>query len=398
MRCHRAIDPAAQQAIWHVREAALGLSMAMKGDAKALSFVEDAAVAPERLRDYIRDLLAIVAPARHRGRRLRARVRRLPARAAGRRPEDRRRASGRSSRSRRRSPTSCSSTAARCPASTATASSAARSWSACSAPSSTTRSGRSSARSIRTASSIPARSSTRRRSRANLRYGPAYRTAPVATLFDYDRARRLRRRRRDVQRPRRLPQGAAGHDVPVVHGDARGGALDARPRERAAAGAVRQARRGRAGRRRACARCSICASNAARARAECPVGVDVARMKSEFLAAYWQPPRHARCARARSATSIGWRVWGSRFAPRLERARAQRAGPRAERTAARPRSPAHAAGVGAADVRAGSCRGRRHPERPADASRSSSTRSPITFIRAIGMAGARRDASGSGTA
>ena len=33
----------------------------MKGDAKALSFVEDAAVAPERLRDYIRDLLELVA-------------------------------------------------------------------------------------------------------------------------------------------------------------------------------------------------------------------------------------------------------------------------------------------------------------------------------------------------
>jgi FAD/FMN-containing dehydrogenase/Fe-S oxidoreductase len=61
VRCYRAIEPAAQQAIWHVREAALGLSMSMKGDAKALSFVEDAAVPPERLREYIRDLLALVA-------------------------------------------------------------------------------------------------------------------------------------------------------------------------------------------------------------------------------------------------------------------------------------------------------------------------------------------------
>jgi FAD/FMN-containing dehydrogenase/Fe-S oxidoreductase len=60
VRCHRALDAAAQQAIWHVREAALGLSMAMRGDAKALSFVEDAAVPPERLRDYIRDLLILV--------------------------------------------------------------------------------------------------------------------------------------------------------------------------------------------------------------------------------------------------------------------------------------------------------------------------------------------------
>ena len=59
-RFHRAIDPAAQARIWGLREAALGLSMAMKGDAKSLSFVEDTAVAPEKLRDYIERFLAIV--------------------------------------------------------------------------------------------------------------------------------------------------------------------------------------------------------------------------------------------------------------------------------------------------------------------------------------------------
>jgi FAD/FMN-containing dehydrogenase/Fe-S oxidoreductase len=59
-RYHRAVEPAAQGAIWAVREAALGLSMAMKGDAKSLSFVEDSAVAPEKLRDYIESLLDIV--------------------------------------------------------------------------------------------------------------------------------------------------------------------------------------------------------------------------------------------------------------------------------------------------------------------------------------------------
>ena len=50
----------AQAAVWSLREAALGLSMAMKGDAKSLSFVEDTAVPPERLRDYIERFLAIV--------------------------------------------------------------------------------------------------------------------------------------------------------------------------------------------------------------------------------------------------------------------------------------------------------------------------------------------------
>ncbi|MBM3774486.1 MAG: FAD-binding protein [Acidobacteria bacterium] len=59
-RYHRALDAAGQARIWGLREAALGLSMAMKEDAKALSFVEDTAVAPERLRDYIERFLGIV--------------------------------------------------------------------------------------------------------------------------------------------------------------------------------------------------------------------------------------------------------------------------------------------------------------------------------------------------
>ncbi len=67
LRAHRygyryfhALDLAAQARIWSVREAGLGLSMAMKDDNKSLSFVEDTAVAPERLRDYIDRFLQIV--------------------------------------------------------------------------------------------------------------------------------------------------------------------------------------------------------------------------------------------------------------------------------------------------------------------------------------------------
>ena len=55
-----ALDPAAQQRIWSLREAALGLSMAQKGDAKSLSFVEDTAVAPERLSEYIGRFMALI--------------------------------------------------------------------------------------------------------------------------------------------------------------------------------------------------------------------------------------------------------------------------------------------------------------------------------------------------
>ncbi len=54
------IDPQKQQAIWSFREAALGLSTAMKTDGKAISFVEDTAVAPEKLRDYIERFIGIV--------------------------------------------------------------------------------------------------------------------------------------------------------------------------------------------------------------------------------------------------------------------------------------------------------------------------------------------------
>jgi len=56
-----AADALTQSRIWGLREAALGLSMAMKDDNKSLSFVEDTAVAPEKLRDYIAEFLAIIA-------------------------------------------------------------------------------------------------------------------------------------------------------------------------------------------------------------------------------------------------------------------------------------------------------------------------------------------------
>ncbi len=59
-RCRQVMDAAAQQRIWSFREAALGLSTAMKGDGKAISFVEDTAVAPEKLRDYIERFIGLV--------------------------------------------------------------------------------------------------------------------------------------------------------------------------------------------------------------------------------------------------------------------------------------------------------------------------------------------------
>jgi FAD/FMN-containing dehydrogenase/Fe-S oxidoreductase len=57
---HIAKDAADQTHVWKLRKLSLGLSMLEKGDAKALSFVEDTAVSPERLRDYIAEFLDLV--------------------------------------------------------------------------------------------------------------------------------------------------------------------------------------------------------------------------------------------------------------------------------------------------------------------------------------------------
>ena len=47
-----AVDPAFQKAIWEVRKAGLNIMMSMKGDGKPVSFIEDCAVALEDLADY----------------------------------------------------------------------------------------------------------------------------------------------------------------------------------------------------------------------------------------------------------------------------------------------------------------------------------------------------------
>ncbi len=52
-RYHPVTEPAQQARVWSLREAALGLSMAVKEDAKSISFVEDTAVAPEKLSEFI---------------------------------------------------------------------------------------------------------------------------------------------------------------------------------------------------------------------------------------------------------------------------------------------------------------------------------------------------------
>jgi FAD/FMN-containing dehydrogenase/Fe-S oxidoreductase len=50
---HRALSDGEQARIWKLRQAGLGLAMAETGDTKGVAYVEDAAVAPDQLTDYI---------------------------------------------------------------------------------------------------------------------------------------------------------------------------------------------------------------------------------------------------------------------------------------------------------------------------------------------------------
>jgi FAD/FMN-containing dehydrogenase/Fe-S oxidoreductase len=58
---HLAYDPAAQQSIWKLRKAGLGLLLGTKGDRKPIAFVEDTAVDPARLAPFIRRFRGILA-------------------------------------------------------------------------------------------------------------------------------------------------------------------------------------------------------------------------------------------------------------------------------------------------------------------------------------------------
>ena len=312
VRCHRAIEPAAQQAIWHVREAALGLSMSMKGDAKALSFVEDAAVPPDRLRDYIRDLLALVA--RHgtvAGVYAHASVGCLHVRPV----IDLKTGEG------VRTFESIASETADLVLAYGGALSGEHGDGLVRSPFMERMFGAELYGAFRQIKRTfdpdglfnPGKIVDAPPIATNLRYGGGYRTAPVATTFNYEPQNGFASAVEMCSGLGACRKGSAGTMCPSFMAT-----RDEAHSTRGRANALRLALAGQLGNAGLtddgvrevldlCLECRACKS-------ECPVGVDIARMKSEFLSAYHRS--HGTPWQARALGNVDrLAVWGSRFAP-----------------------------------------------------------------------------------
>ena len=148
---------------------------------------------------------------------------------------------------------------------------------------------------------------------ASLRYGPAYRAVQPATFFDYSEHGGLPgavEMCSGLGACRKTLDGTMCPSYMATREEAHSTRGRANVLRLAMSGRIGEAGLGDEGVRQVldlCLECRAC-------KAECPVGVDVARFKSEFLADYWR--RHGTPIRAHMLGHIhGVSRWGSRFAP-----------------------------------------------------------------------------------
>ena len=311
-RYHRAVDPEAQSAIWSLREAALGLSMAMKGDAKSLSFVEDTAVPPEKLRDYIEKFLAMVR--RHgtnAGVYAHASVGCLHVRPVVNLKTD----------AGVHQFEAIASASADLVLEYGGALSGEHGDGLVRSPFMERMFGpvlydafRRIKRTFDPDNILnPGKIVDAPPLTANLRYGPAYRTAPAATFFDYADYGGMAgavEMCSGLGVCRKMLEGTMCPSYMATREEAHSTRGRANVLRLAIAGQLGESGLGDEGVREVldlCLECRAC-------KAECPVGVDVARFKSEFLADYWR--RHGTPLRARVLGHVhGLSKWGSRLAP-----------------------------------------------------------------------------------
>jgi FAD/FMN-containing dehydrogenase/Fe-S oxidoreductase len=314
VRCHcrRALTGDEQGRIWSLREAALGLSMAMKGDAKSLSFVEDTAVAPDKLRDYIERFLGIVS--RHgtvAGVYAHASVGCLHVRPV----VNLKTADG------VRRFEAIANDVADLVLEFGGALSGEHGDGLVRGPFTEKMFGQALYQAFRTIKSAfdadglfnPGKIVDSPPLTANLRYGPAYRTADPTTYFDFSEHGGFGRAVEMCSGVGACRKKADGTMCPSYMATA-----DEKDSTRGRANTLRLALSGRLGESDLsdddvhdvldlCLECRAC-------RSECPVGVDMARFKSEFLATYQR--RHGVPWRARAVGHIHTMAkWGSRLAP-----------------------------------------------------------------------------------
>jgi FAD/FMN-containing dehydrogenase/Fe-S oxidoreductase len=308
----RAVDAPAQQRIWSLREAALGLSTAMPGDAKSISFVEDTAVAPERLREYIERFLALIARHRtHAGIYAHASVGCLHVRPV----INLKTAEGVAQFE------AIAHDVADLVLEFGGALSGEHGDGIVRGPFTRRMFGDELYDAFREIKRTfdpdgifnPGKIIDSPPLTANLRYGPTYRTAEPLTFFDYGEHRGMGRAVEMCSGVGACRKTLDGTMCPSYRAT-----LDEQHSTRGRANVLRLAMTGQLGDARLaddavrdvldlCLECRAC-------KTECPTGVDVARFKSEFLAGYWQ--RHGTPLRARAFGHVhAGAAWASRVAP-----------------------------------------------------------------------------------
>ena len=213
---------------------------------------------------------------------------------------------------------------------------------------------------------------------ASLRYGPAYRAVQPATFFDYSDHGGLPgavEMCSGLGACRKTLDGTMCPSYMATREEAHSTRGRANVLRLAMSGRIGEAGLGDEGVRQVldlCLECRAC-------KAECPVGVDVARFKSEFLADYWR--RHGTPLRAHMLGHIHERVaMGQPVRSSVERRRPQPARALAQRAAARAGSAPRAAGMDVAAIHAAGFTNTAGARALAAAARSSTIRSPTTTL------------------